>query len=76
MKILVTGNNGYIGTVLTEILYNQGFDVVGLDNNYFEQCNLTKVNNLSNQIIKDIRDVSIKDVKNYLREAEINVRID
>ena len=38
MKILVTGNNGYIGTVLTEILYNQGFDVVGLDNNYFEQC--------------------------------------
>ena len=50
MKILVTGNNGYIGTVLTEILYNQGFDVVGLDNNYFEQCNLTKVNNLSNQI--------------------------
>ena len=64
MKILITGNNGYIGTVLTEILYNQGFDVVGLDNNYFEQCNLTKVNNLSNQIIKDIRDVSIKDVKN------------
>ena len=31
MKILITGNNGYIGTVLTEILYNQGFDVVGLD---------------------------------------------
>ena len=64
MRILVTGNNGYIGTVLTEILYNQSFDVVGLDNNYFEQCSLTKVNNLSNQIIKDIRDVSIKDVKN------------
>ena len=64
MKILVTGNNGYIGTVLTEILYNQNFDVVGLDNNYFEQCSLTKVNNLSNQIIKDIRDVSIEDVKN------------
>ena len=52
MKILVTGNNGYIGTVLTEILYIQGFDVVGLDNNYFEQCNLTKVNNLSNKIVK------------------------
>ena len=51
MKILVTGNNGYIGTVLTERLNDESFGVVGLDNNYFEQCNLIKVNNLSNQII-------------------------
>ena len=64
MKILVTGNNGYIGTVLTDILHNQNFDVVGLDNNFFEKCNLTKVGNVPNQIIKDIRDVSIKDVNN------------
>ena len=49
MKILVTGNNGYIGTVLTEDLLNKNFDVVGFDNNYFEKCNLTKVNNLSKQ---------------------------
>ena len=73
MKILVTGNNGYIGTVLTEILYNQSFDVVGLDNNYFEQCNLTKVNNLSNQIIKDIRDVNIKDVVQKVHDADIEI---
>jgi nucleoside-diphosphate-sugar epimerase len=64
MRILVTGNNGYIGTVLTDILHNQNFDVVGLDNNFFEKCNLTKVGNVPNQIIKDIRDVSIKDVNN------------
>ena len=43
MKILVTGNNGYIGTVLTDILHNQNFDVVGLDNNYFEKCNFTYI---------------------------------
>ena len=64
MKILVTGNNGYIGSVLTEKLVDEGFDVIGLDNNYFEQCNLVKINNFSNQIIKDIRDICLEDVKN------------
>ena len=64
MKILVTGNNGYIGTVLTEILYNQNFDVVGLDNNYFEDCKLLKTKGVQKQIIKDVRDISDKDLKN------------
>ena len=43
MKILVTGNNGYIGAVLTERLKEEGFSVVWLDNNYFDKCNLIKV---------------------------------
>ena len=60
MKILVTGNNGYIGTVLTEILYNQNFDVVGLDNNYFEDCKLLKTKGVQKQIIKTLEIFQIK----------------
>ena len=36
MKILVTGNLGYIGSVLTSTLIEKGFDVTGIDIGYFE----------------------------------------
>ena len=61
-KILVTGNLGYIGSVLTDIL-SDNFDVVGYDVGFFKDCNLVDVNTPSQQIYKDIRDVSIDDLK-------------
>ena len=64
MKILVTGNNGYIGTVLTEKLLSLGYEVVGLDNNYFKKCNFLKTKLKYLQIFKDIRNIEIDDVKN------------
>ena len=45
MNILVTGNNGYIGTVLTRKLIELGYTVIGYDINYFEDCNLEPVKN-------------------------------
>ena len=30
-RILITGNSGYIGSVMAPWLQGQGFDVVGLD---------------------------------------------
>lgn len=60
-KILVTGNLGYIGTVLTEELKNKFF-VVGYDSGFFKDCNLIDVEPLQNQINKDIRDISINDL--------------
>lgn len=56
MRILVTGNDGYIGSILTEILAEKGYQTVGLDTNYYS---LPK----ENQINKDIRDVSGEDLK-------------
>lgn len=38
MRVLVTGNNGYIGTVLTPMLLETGHRVVGMDTNLFEGC--------------------------------------
>ena len=37
MKIFVTGHRGYIGTVLTRMLFEQNFDVVGCDIGYYPQ---------------------------------------
>ena len=36
MKILLTGNNGYVGTILTDELIKKGYSVTGFDVNYFE----------------------------------------
>jgi nucleoside-diphosphate-sugar epimerase len=38
MKILVTGHQGYIGTVLVPLLHQAGHEVVGLDSGLFEAC--------------------------------------
>lgn len=38
MRVLVTGHDGYIGTVLVPIFQAAGHEVVGLDNFLFEGC--------------------------------------
>lgn len=63
MKILLTGNLGYIGTVLLPLLEQEGHEVVGFDNGYFMDCVFGEVPSKHKQIIKDIRDVEISDVK-------------
>lgn len=36
MRVLVTGHNGYVGTVLVPMLLKAGHDVVGLDTNLYQ----------------------------------------
>ena len=38
MRVLVTGHQGYLGTVLVPILRDSGHDVTGLDSGYFAEC--------------------------------------
>src|SRR5262249_16901619 len=38
MRVLVTGHNGYIGSVMVDVLQSAGHDVVGLDTFLFEEC--------------------------------------
>lgn len=61
MKVLVTGNQGYIGSVLTEMLIAKGYDVVGYDAGYYVGCELMPVPHLHGQITKDIRDINEND---------------
>ena len=62
MKLLVTGNKGYIGTVLVKMLLQKSYEVVGYDTDYYKQCDLYEYTQPTKQIIKDIRDVSISDL--------------
>ena len=62
MTVLVTGNLGYIGSVLTPLLAQRGRRVRGLDSGFFRECLLTPVLEPPEQIIKDIRDVEREDV--------------
>jgi len=63
MRILLTGNNGYIGTVLTEELLKKHYEVTGYDVDYFYDCNLDKIETKKiRHIRKDIRDVNHDDL--------------
>ena len=70
MKILVLGNQGYIGPVLTRHLCQQGFKMLdGLDTGYFAHC-LTSFERmpefgLNIQFFKDVRDLTKEDIKGY-----------
>jgi len=69
-RVLLTGNQGYIGSVMEEVLLDNGFEVRGLDAGYFEGGSLVPLpnsvvkNREKNQIIKDIRDVEPSDLAN------------
>lgn len=56
-RILVTGDQGYIGSVLTAILQERGFEVLGLDTGYYAECQLYPVTENYRRITCDIRDV-------------------
>jgi nucleoside-diphosphate-sugar epimerase len=68
MRVLVTGNKGYIGTVMASMLLKEGFDVVGLDNDLFEGC-LFGDESICGAIEsipyakKDVRDVKLSDLQ-------------
>ena len=64
MRIFVTGNLGYIGSILTEELLQKGYEVVGYDIGYYRDCALAPLPQPTRQIIKDIREVEAEDLEN------------
>ena len=63
MEILVTGHRGYIGAVLTPMLVQAGFNVVGLDTDLFRACTFYGTLAEVAELKKDIRDVEASDLK-------------
>jgi nucleoside-diphosphate-sugar epimerase len=57
MKVLVTGHEGYIGSVIVPLLLEAGHDVVGLDTGLYEACSFGDRRHQVAGIRLDIRDV-------------------
>ena len=62
-RILVTGSLGYIGSVLTSYLNENGFDVVGYDVGFFKSSLLYQPSPIQT-IFKDARKIQEKDIQN------------
>jgi nucleoside-diphosphate-sugar epimerase len=64
-RILITGHQGYIGSVIAPLLMESGYEVTGLDTGYFEECTLTPVRGEVPSARKDIRDLEPTDLQGF-----------
>ena len=65
MRILVTGHKGFIGSVMVPVLLRDGFDVVGMDTDFYREC--TFAGSLADvpEIGGDIRDAEPADLEGF-----------
>lgn len=65
MRVLVTGHQGYIGSVLTPRLLSAGHDVVGLDIGLYADCTLGHFDDPVATRRVDLRDVTAEDCAGF-----------
>jgi nucleoside-diphosphate-sugar epimerase len=65
MRLLVTGHNGYIGSVMVNVLGEAGHEVHGLDTYLFETCTFGDPTNDVPARRLDIRDVESSDLRGF-----------
>ena len=65
MRVLVTGHNGYIGSVLVPFLEQAGHEVVGIDSNLFAPCLFGEQPPEIQALQKDVRDVEARDLAGF-----------
>jgi nucleoside-diphosphate-sugar epimerase len=65
VRVLLTGHEGYIGSVMAPSLVERGHDVVGLDTGYFADCTLVDETVAIPSVRKDIRDLEPEDVDGF-----------
>jgi nucleoside-diphosphate-sugar epimerase len=63
MRILVTGNLGYIGTVMAPLLQKAGHAVTGLDIDLYRECSFSEEPKKYPGLRKDLRDVTPADLE-------------
>ncbi len=63
-KILVTGAQGFIGTVLVPKLIKEGYNVIGTDIGYFKDCKVINYKDPIKIIKSDINELNSKYLKN------------
>ena len=64
-RVLMTGANGYIGSVMAPHFLQAGYEVVGLDTGYFHECTFVPDAPHVGVIRKDLRDLQPDDLATY-----------
>jgi nucleoside-diphosphate-sugar epimerase len=63
-KIIVTGHSGFIGSLMVPLLLEKGYEVVGIDTQYFgKDCEFYPPKKDFTEIIKDTRKITEKDLE-------------
>jgi len=65
VRVLVTGHQGYIGTVMVPLLQGAGHEIVGLDTDLFEGCDFGSGGVQVPALRMDVRDVQAADLKGF-----------
>ena len=67
MRVLLTGNLGYIGSILAPILVKAGHDVTGLDSDLYSRCTFKAAGEVPDlpTIRKDVRDTDSADLAGF-----------
>lgn len=66
MRVLVTGHNGYVGTIMMPLLVAAGHDVVGMDTNLYEGSTFgEEAKRDFPEIFKDVRDIEASDLDGF-----------
>src|SRR5439155_13315330 len=65
MRVLITGHNGYIGSVLAPTVAAAGHRVVGVDSYLFEDCSLGEDAVALESWRRDIRDLQASDLAGF-----------
>ena len=63
-RVLVTGSQGYLGSVMTEYLVRAGYSVCGLDAGFFDDCTLVPGGDIP-VVERDIRDLDRGDLDGF-----------
>jgi nucleoside-diphosphate-sugar epimerase len=65
MRVLITGHDGYIGSVLAPVVRDAGHEVRGLDTFWFEGCSLGPEPDAIPAVRIDVRDVEVDHLRGY-----------
>jgi nucleoside-diphosphate-sugar epimerase len=65
LRVLITGHNGYIGTVLAPILERAGHDLVGLDSDLFAACTFGPDAFEIESVEADVRDIETEELVGF-----------
>src|SRR5579884_1162744 len=65
MKIFVTGNRGYIGAHLVDVLHRAGHEVTGCDTGLFDGCEWERLPEPDAQLRRDVRELELDDLRGH-----------